>query len=102
MGRHALRLGLLLLFLVLMVLVSRPFCRTFCPLGATYALLSRLALWRVRFTAEKCVDCGLCSRVCPTDLDVPKEAGGPECIACGDCIRACPKGAIDRKFGLAD
>lgn len=102
MGRNWLKLSVLLFFLVLMVLVSRPFCRTFCPLGALYGLLSRLALWRVRFAADKCVECGLCSRVCPVDLDVPREVGGPECIACGDCIRACPRGAVGRKFGLAD
>ena len=98
--RHAPALGILGVFLVLMVLVSRPFCRSFCPLGAIYALTSRLALWRVKVHEPDCIHCGLCSKVCPTDLDVPREAGGPECVACGDCIRACPKGAIRREFGL--
>jgi ferredoxin len=60
--------------------------RSFCPLGAIYALTSWAALARVRLKPGACVQCGACSRVCPIDLDVPREVGGPECIACGDCI----------------
>jgi len=54
----------------------------------------------VRVDRDACVMCGACNRVCPVDLDVVKEAGGPECISCGACIGACPKGAISRGFGL--
>jgi ferredoxin-type protein NapH len=95
-----LRFGLLPVFLVLMILVSRGFCQTFCPLGAIYGLCCRLSLLRIKVNAETCTRCGLCNRVCPVDLDVAKEAGGRECIACGDCIRACPKGAIRRQVGF--
>jgi polyferredoxin len=98
--RNGPRLAVLVLFLVLMVLVSRPFCRTFCPLGASYGLLSRAALCRVEVDLTACVRCRRCDRVCPVDLDVAREVGGPECIACGDCIRACPQNGIHRTYGL--
>ena len=97
---NALRLAVFAFFLVLMVLASRAFCRTFCPLGAIYGLCSRLALLRLRLRREDCVDCGRCDKVCPVELDVRRELSGPECIACGDCIRACPKAAIQRTVGL--
>jgi polyferredoxin len=99
-GSLVFRFGILALFLALMVLVSRGFCRTFCPLGAMYGLASRLAVWRVRVDETACTTCGLCDKTCPVGLDVKSEAGGAECIACGECIRACPKGAVERKFGL--
>ncbi len=101
LSRSWLRLAILLLFLVLMVFVSRPFCQTFCPLGAIYGIFSKFALTRIEVDRDACVDCGACNRVCPVDLDVVKEAGGPECIACGDCIKVCPVNAITRRFGIA-
>lgn len=98
-GGTWLRLGILAFFIVLMVLSSRPFCRTFCPLGAIYALAGRVSVSRIEVDKDLCVACGLCDKVCPVELDVMKEAGGAECIACGDCIAACPKGAVRRRFG---
>jgi len=97
---RTLRFGILAAFLLLMLMVSRPFCRTFCPAGAIYGLFCRVALSRITVDPGACVQCGLCDRVCPVDLDVRKEAGGAECVACGDCIKVCPKGGIRREFGL--
>ncbi|MCY3020903.1 MAG: 4Fe-4S binding protein [Planctomycetota bacterium] len=97
---RSMRIGILAAFLLLMVMVSRPFCRTFCPAGAIYALCSRVALSRMNLDKNACIHCGACNRVCPVDLDVPSEVGGPECIACGDCRKVCPKGGIKRTFGL--
>jgi len=99
-GGLVVRFGIAAFFLVLMVLVSRGFCRTFCPLGAMYGLASYLAVWRVRVDETACTACGLCNKACPVGLDVRSEVGGAECISCGECIQACPKGAIKRSFGL--
>lgn len=99
-GRNALRLGILGGFLLLMWLSSRPFCRGFCPLGAFYGLTTRFAVARMGIDSSQCIGCGECSSVCPAELDVPREVGGPECIACGDCMTACPQNGIHRRFGL--
>jgi ferredoxin len=99
-GLRGLRVVILLFFLVLMVFVSRPFCQTFCPLGAIYGLLNRFSLLHFRLVEGACVQCGKCDRVCPVDLDVRREVGGAECIACGDCARACHVRAIERRIGL--
>ena len=93
------RFGILLLFLGLMLIVSRPFCRLLCPLGAFYGLLSKWALFRITPQSQLCVSCGKCHQVCPVDLLPEKEAGSRECIACMECIKTCPKKAIEWSFG---
>lgn len=95
-----LRLGVAAAFLVAMWLFSRPFCRTFCPLGAIYGLTSRAAVARIEVDAAACTMCGSCAKVCPMELDLPRQIGGHGCIACGDCMKACPQHGIARKFGF--
>ncbi len=47
---------------------------------------------------EKCVDCGLCLKVCPTGNISKTEDGkivfGSNCIMCVKCYNLCPKDAI--------
>lgn len=90
----------LVVSLLLMWLYSRFYCRVLCPVGAVYGLCTPLALSRLQIDERFCTHCGACSRVCPIELDVPKEVGGAECIACGDCLRACPQGGIRRVVGF--
>ena len=87
-------------FVAAMWIFSRPFCRSFCPLGAIYSLTSRSALARIEVDDAKCTQCRACAKACPMDLDLPREVGGADCIACGDCMRACPQSGIRRRFGL--
>lgn len=88
------KLLVLVLFILASGLIHRPFCRTLCPLGAFYGLLNRVSLWRLCLDAEKCNDCGACSRVCPPGLQVTKQLNDPECIRCLRCASACREGAI--------
>ena len=99
-ARHWLRLSILAIFLVLMVLISRPFCHTFCPLGAIYALTTPLSLSSMTIDRNACIGCKLCDKSCPMGLDVRTEIGGMDCIACGDCKKACPERGIRRTFGF--
>jgi len=51
---------------------------------------------------DKCIDCGLCEKVCPTEAIV-KTAAGYElilerCILCGICINNCPTSAWEEKM----
>jgi len=47
---------------------------------------------------EKCVGCGACVDVCPTEVitmddDVAK-INPAECVDCGTCVEECPQEAI--------
>lgn len=79
------------IFLVLMVFVSRPFCRWLCPLGAFYGCLNRHAMFGIAVDKRTCIRCGKCAETCGMDTKI---AGDRECISCGKCISRCPMQSI--------
>lgn len=53
----------------------------------------------VSMNKEKCVDCGLCVSLCPSNALIKDENSevqflADKCIACGICIKSCPYGAM--------
>ena len=85
-------------FLVMSVLMFRPFCRFICPLGAIYSFFNKLNLVGIGVDEKKCTKCGICVKQCNMDV---KEVGDHECIQCGKCIPSCPVKAIHFKGSLA-
>jgi ferredoxin-type protein NapH len=79
------RMTILLGVLILMIVVSRGFCRILCPLGAIFAVFNRVSLFRIRLTKRECKDCGLCASMCPVEIDPVKEMNSPECVRCLKC-----------------
>ena len=73
------------------------FCEALCPFGMYLTVVTQKNSLRVVFDAGRaCVDCGLCTQVCPMDLSPremdfkdPMNGGFGQCILCGDCIDAC-------------
>lgn len=96
------KLSILLTIIVLSVLFFRPFCKWLCPLGAFYALLNRMSLFRMQVDRDKCVSCGKCAKACKMDVDVTKAPNHTECIRCGMCVSACPTGAVSFRYGFGD
>lgn len=90
------KVSLLVMILTACVFVYRAFCRFLCPLGALYGLMARLALLGVRVDEARCTDCGVCVRICPTDI---RKVGDSECVHCGSCIAVCPTKAISFRAG---
>lgn len=89
-------LGIPLVTLGVVVIASlftyRPFCRLMCPFGAIAGLTSRFS-WLKLVRTDACTDCGLCEKICPTQVAAANNSKG-ECYYCGRCIETCPQGAI--------
>ena len=94
------KVGVLLALLLLSLLISRPFCRYLCPLGAIYGLFNRIALVHLNCDEPTCVHCGKCETVCPMGIDPVKQFNSMECIRCGRCARACPTESLHVRFGF--
>ena len=63
------------------------------------------AINTLRYEAEKCANCGMCSDVCPHGVFEPGETAAslarPEaCMECGACAVNCPTGAIEVESGV--
>ncbi|MFZ5873861.1 MAG: 4Fe-4S binding protein [Bacillota bacterium] len=96
------KVGVLAAFLVAMVFVYRPFCRTACPLGAFYGLMNPVSVWRLDYRADRCRQCHSCRGACPLQIAVDRAPNHPECIRCLECTRVCPTGALTFTARVAD
>jgi Fe-S-cluster-containing hydrogenase component 2 len=85
-------LGVLVFLVGLSVAVPYAWCRYLCPYGALLGGLSLLSPLKVTRQASSCIDCGLCTRACPSRLPVERLARvrSDECFACLSCVAACP------------
>jgi NosR/NirI family transcriptional regulator, nitrous oxide reductase regulator len=52
-------------FLVVGLVIGRPYCRWLCPYGAILRVLGLVSKWRVTITPDECVRCRLCEDSCP-------------------------------------
>jgi len=89
------KLLILIVFLALMVVVKRPFCRIVCPLGAIYSLFNKVSVFRMVHDPDKCVLCKQCYADCPMGVRFYEGANQIDCIRCLKCYHeSCKFGAI--------
>jgi polyferredoxin len=87
-----LALGVILVLAGLSLVVRNVWCRYLCPYGALLGLFSLASPLRVTRTASSCIDCGQCTRACPSRIQVHRagRVGSDECTACYRCVEVCP------------
>jgi ferredoxin-type protein NapH len=89
------KLIILVVFLILMVFIRRPFCRIACPLGAIYSLFNKVSIFRMVHDPDACVLCKQCYRDCPMGVRFYEGANQVDCIRCLKCYQeSCQYGAI--------
>ena len=69
--------------------------KNFTKLSVMYRHLSRMTV------TDKCVGCGLCCKLCPTnniEIQNGKAVRGKKCIACTACANWCPQQAINNRM----
>ena len=75
---------------------GRTYCNTICPVGTVLGFVARLSFFKVRFDADKCRNCSLCSKNCKAScIDYKNHSVDySRCVVCGDCIEKCNFGAL--------
>jgi polyferredoxin len=81
------------LTIVFSILVESFWCKYLCPLGAVISIFGKLNPVNIRRNKQECIECGLCSKNCPTCISVDKETkiSNSVCTKCFECIGSCPK-----------
>lgn len=84
---------LLGILLVSSVLIYRPFCRFFCPVGLTLGWVSLLPGARKLDKNDTCVHCKKCDTACQQRALIHENKETTlriqDCILCGECISEC-------------
>jgi len=94
---HWLMLVTVVVFLILALLIYRPFCHLICPFGFLSWIAERVSLTRVKIDHEKCTECGLCIKACPSQAAkdiVADKLFAADCFSCARCLNVCPEDAI--------
>lgn len=101
-GESAVGLILLVITIIGSLLYDRFFCKYICPMGAAYGILGKASPFKVVRNEDTCINCGICNKVCPMNIDVQNsiEVKNTECINCQTCVLNCPKaGTLESKEG---
>jgi ferredoxin len=75
---------------------GRTYCNTICPVGTILSFFARFSWLKIRFDADKCKNCSVCSKNCKAAcIDYKNHTVDySRCVVCGNCIDSCKFGAL--------
>ncbi len=88
---NEIKMTVLVLFIIAVFFVKRPWCRVLCPLGAIFSLFNRFSAFFLHFNADKCTDCKFCHRLCEYGIAPEKSPNDLSCIRCLECTQCAPE-----------
>jgi len=82
----------IIVLMLLSVLIKNFWCRYLCPYGALLGLVGLLSPLRITRSKQTCIDCELCTKVCPSNIKVHtvNQVWSDECTSCLRCVEECP------------
>ena len=100
----------IIILMLASIVIKNFWCRFLCPYGALLGITSFLSPLRITRVKETCVDCELCTKVCPSNIKVHQigqanpnntigqsrlndsvgQVWSDECTSCMRCIEECP------------
>lgn len=82
----------IIILMLLSVVIKNFWCRYLCPYGALLGISGLLSPFRITRVKESCIDCELCTKVCPSNIKVHSitQVWSDECTSCLRCVEECP------------
>ncbi len=82
----------IIILMLASVVIKNFWCRFLCPYGALLGIAGLLSPFRITRVKETCIDCELCTKVCPSNIKVHQvgQVWSDECTSCMRCIEECP------------
>jgi polyferredoxin len=90
---NALKLGVLLSFVVAAFVTIRPWCRVLCPLGGFFGLMNKFSVVSMDLDDHRCTHCGQCRTLCRYGIAPDEGENALDCLRCLECTR-CGRGAL--------
>jgi ferredoxin-type protein NapH len=87
---NVIKLTILIVFLIAIFFIKRPWCRVLCPLGAIFSLFNRVSAFFLRFNADECTHCEQCHKLCEYGIEPEKTPNDLRCIRCLECTKCSP------------
>lgn len=95
----------IVILMIFSVFIKNFWCRYLCPYGALLGVLSWLSPFKVTRNKSTCIDCELCTKVCPANIKVHRvrKVWSDECMNCLMCVESCPvKETLDIRTPLTN
>ncbi len=91
--------AILVVFVGASLLVWRPWCTLFCPLGAFFSACNYISLTFLRFQPARCNNCDICRDLCKYHGPSERRGSDLRCIRCLECAncRALSVGTVFHK-----
>jgi len=90
--------------LIASVFIERFFCRYLCPMGAIFAITSKLKVAKIKKPTAQCGKCRICTNNCAMGIPLYKMdvVNSGECINCMKCVSVCPRSNISFTVAKGD
>lgn len=92
---------LILVFITIgAIFIERFFCKYLCPLGAVFAITSKVRLFKIDKPSAKCGKCRICTNNCPMGIKLyeNEKVNNGDCINCLRCTEVCPRKNAQASF----
>lgn len=90
---NAIKISIIVVFVVAVFFSIRPWCRVLCPLGVIFGFFNRFSLFRLEMKEHQCTQCGRCRTLCSYGVMPDKSPNADNCLRCLECTK-CGPGAL--------
>jgi polyferredoxin len=94
----------IVILMIFSVFIKNFWCRFLCPYGALLGVLSWLSPFKITRNKSTCINCDLCTKACPSNINVHKvgKVWSDECMNCLQCVEVCPvKETLDIRMSFS-